>query len=248
MKKLALLFLFSILLFGCSGALDTSNMSADDRLAHAMKLYNDESYEDAIKEFEPIVMQFPGHAVVDKAQYYLGMSHFNRKEYILAAYEFSKLINNMAASKLLPDAQYMLGECYYQLSPDFSLDQKYTKKSIQEFQSFTDFFPAHEKIKTAEARIAELNDKLAYKEYNSAYIYERLEYYNAALYYYNNVVETYHDSKYAPEALYKRINILVMRDKKKEALKDISKFIDRYPDSKDYPKVEEMKKSLEKAG
>jgi outer membrane protein assembly factor BamD len=223
-------------------------MTPEDRLAHAMKLYNDESYEDAIKEFEPIVMQFPGHAVVDQAQYYLGMSHFNRKEYILAAYEFSKLINNMAASKLLPDAQYMLGECYYQLSPDFSLDQKYTKKSIQEFQSFTDFFPNNEKIKTAEARIAELNDKLAYKEYNSAYIYERLEYYNAALYYYNNVVETYHDSKYAPVALYKRINILVSRDKKKEALKDITKFMDRYPDSKDYPKVEEIKKSLEKAG
>ncbi|MDP4115607.1 MAG: outer membrane protein assembly factor BamD [Bacteroidota bacterium] len=248
MKKLALLLLFSFILFGCAGSLDTSNMSPEDRLAHAMKLYNDESYEDAIKEFEPLVMQFPGHAIVDQAQYYLGMSRFNRKEYILAAYEFSKLINNMAASKLLPDAQFMLGECYYQLSPDFSLDQKYTKKSIQEFQSFVDFFPNHERTKTAEAKISELNDKLAYKEYNSAYIYERLEYYNAALYYYNNVVETYHDSKYASLALFNRINILVMKSRNAEALKEIAKYMDRYPDTADYPKVAEIKKSLEKAG
>ncbi|HZW39419.1 MAG TPA: outer membrane protein assembly factor BamD [Ignavibacteriaceae bacterium] len=245
--KNIIIFLFSVFfLAGCAASIDTANLSPEDRLAYAMKLYQDEDYEEAVKEFEAIVLQFPGNAVVDDAQYYLGMTRFQRKEYILSAYEFSKLINNMAGSDLLSQAQYQLAECYYELSPDYSLDQKYTRKAISEFQSFVDFFPTDARVKEAESKIKELNNKLAYKEYSNAYIYERMEYYNAALSYYNNVIDTYYDSQYAPMAMYNRINIFINRDRDKEALAEINKFIERFPNDKNYSKVVELKNSLEK--
>ena len=50
-----------------------------------MKLYQEEDYEEAIKEFESIILQYPGSSIIDDAQFYLAMTRFNREEYILAA-------------------------------------------------------------------------------------------------------------------------------------------------------------------
>jgi outer membrane protein assembly factor BamD (BamD/ComL family) len=86
---------------------------------------------------------------------------------------------------------------------------------------------------------------LAHKEYNSAMIYEKLEYFIAAMKYYDNVVEVYHDTQYAPLALYNKINILKARNKNIDALNEISKFLQRYPNDQRAKEMEDLKNSLE---
>jgi len=245
MKKFVLLILFAGIFWRCSSSVDTVNFSAEEKLAYAINLYQEEDYEAAANEFQAIVLQYPGNPVVDDAQYYLGMTRFHREEFILAAYEFSKLVKNMPASEFVQQGQFMLAECYYQLSPHFSLDQKYTRKAIEEFQAFIDFFPSNEKVGEAEKKINLLNEKLAQKAFESARIYEKLDYYTAALNYYDNVLEVYHDTPYAPLAMYNKIKLLVDRDRNKEALSEISKFIQRYPDNTRVLEVKELKSSLE---
>lgn len=245
MKKLSLFYFLLLIFFGCSSSIDTTNMGSDSRLDYAMKLYSEEDYEPAIAEFQAIILQFPGNAVVDNAQFYLAMCRFQRGEYILSAFEFSKLIKNMSVSEFVPQAQLMLAESYYELSPDFSLDQKYTKKAIEEYQAFLDFFPTNEKVSEAEGKIKELNTKLAEKEFNSAKIYEKLEFYTAAMRYYDNVVEVYHDTPFAPQALYNKINILTGRNKNQDAIEEIGKFLQRYPNDGRASELEGLKTSLE---
>ncbi len=246
MKKILALYFPLLLLFGCSSAIDTTNLGSQQRLDYAVRLYNEEDYELAIAELQAIILQFPGNAVVDDAQYYLAMCRFQRGELVLAAFEFSKLIKNMSASEFVPQAQFMLAESYYELSPNFSLDQKYTKKAIEEYQAFLDFFPANPNVAEAEKKIRELNTKLAQKEYNAAMIYEKLEFYIAASKYYDNVVEVYHDTPYAPMALYNKINILKAREKNVDALNEASKFLQRYPNDERAKEIESLKSSLEK--
>jgi outer membrane protein assembly factor BamD len=245
MKNILILILFSLVIWGCGGAVNTANMSPEERLSYSVKLYNDEDYETAVNEFSSIVLQFPGNAIVDSAQYYIGMTRFKRKEYILAAYEFSKLIKNMLASKLISESQYMLAECYYKLSPDFTLDQKFTRSAVKEFQAYIDFFPTGDKVPDAEVKIRELNEKLAHKEYNAAYIYSKLEYYRAAIKYYDNVVEIYHDTKYAPLAMYDKTQLLIGRGRNSEALIEINKFLQRYPSNYLYKDMQDLKNNLE---
>jgi outer membrane protein assembly factor BamD len=177
-KKTLFLGLFFLIfwLWGCGSSIDTTDMSSEERLQYAISLYTDEDYLEAQKEFEAILLQYPGSNIADDAQYYLAMTRFQRGEYILAAYEFSKLIKNMPASEFVPQAQFNLAESYYQLSPNFNLDQKYTRKAIEEFQAFIDFFPLNEKVAEAERKINELNDKLAHKDYSIAVIYEKMDY------------------------------------------------------------------------
>jgi len=245
MKYSLIVLAFGLILWGCATTFNTANMTPSERLDYAMKLYNDHDYEQAVKEFQGIVLQFPGNAVVDSAQFYLGQTRFKRGEYILAAYEFSKLIKNMPSSHFVSDAQYMLADSYYLLSPNYALDQKYTKKAIEEFQAFIDFFPTNSKVAEAEKKIEAMNEKLAHKEYHTAYIYERMEYYTAALKYYDLVLDTYHDTKYAPMALYAKIKLLIERKHNDEALTEISNFIERYPNDKNIKEVEKIKASLQ---
>ncbi len=245
MKNIFALLFLTLFLFACSSTLDTANMTPEERLAYAIKLYEEEDSEEAVKEFEAVILQYPGSSIIDDAQYYLAMTRFQREEFILAAYQFSKLIKGMPSSEFLADAQYMLANCYYELSPDFTLDQQYSKKAIEEYQVFIDFFPLNPKVAEAEIRIKELNDKLARKEFDAARIYSKMEYYTAAFKYYDAVMEIYHDTQYAPLALYNKINLLIERDREAEALSESLKFLQKYPQHENYSDVEKIKNSLE---
>lgn len=245
MNKLIFLFPIMILLWSCSSSIDTVNLSPEDRLKNAIRLYEDEDDEEAVKEFEAILLQYSGSSIIDDAQFYIGKTRFQRAEYIIAAYEFSKLIKNMPASSFVPDAQLMLAECYFELSPNYNLDQAYTKKAIQEFQAFIDFFPLNEKVHDAEEKINLLNLKLAKKDFLIANIYAKMDYYTASMKYYDYVVETYHDTEYASKALYKKIMLLLERERDDEALLDMKKFILLFPDVEEAQEIREIKDSLE---
>ncbi len=235
----------ALYLWGCAASIDTSQLPPSQRFEYAVKLYHGKDYQEALKEFQAIVLQYPGNAIIDSAQYYLGMTRYQRGEYILGAYEFSRLIKNMPSSKMVPICQFMLAQCYYELSPYFELDQKYTRKAISEFQAFIDFFPADPKVPDAEKKIAEMNNKLAHKEYHIAYIYHKMGYYPAALIYYNLVIDNYHETEYGPLAMFDKIKLLMNLKRNDEALASISKFMNLYPNDSHLKEIQKLKSSLE---
>jgi outer membrane protein assembly factor BamD len=247
MKKIFFPVFLSLLIWGCSGTVNTSNFTPDEYLKYAKSLLDDGDYIQAIQEFQTILLQYPGNAVADDAQFYLAESHFKKEEYILAAYEYSRLIKDMPASEYLPQAQYMLAESYFELSPRYQLDQRYTKKSIEEFQAFIDYFPTNPKVTDAEEKIKELNNKLAEKEYMTAVIYEKMEYYKAAIIYYNLVTETYFDSKYCPLAMYNEIKLYISTNDNKNALKEIALFLQKFPNDPKNDEVKKLQESLNKS-
>ena len=245
-EKMRKLFLLLVLvsLWGCSTRVDTTLFSPEEHFDYAHKLYEDEDYEAAVREFQSIMLQYPGSTVNDDAEYYLAMTYFDRDQYLLAVYEFSKLIRDIPTSKFVPDSQFKLAEAYYELSPPYELDQSYTKKAIEEFQAFIDFFPTDEKVEYAENKISEMNTKLAHKDYNSGVIYEKMEYNTAAMKYFEKVADIYHDTEYAPLALYRKINIEVTRGEKADALSDIALFISRYPDDTNAAELKSLEENL----
>lgn len=235
--KIFIPILLLIILGACSASRDTSTMSPEEHYAYVMEIYNDEDFELAVNEFQNLLLQYPGSTINDDAQYYLGMTYFKREQFLLSAYEFSKLIRDIPASPFVSDAQFMLAESYFQLSPPYQLDQAYTKKAIEEFQAFIDFFPTSEKVEEAEAKIKQVNEKLAEKEYRSAVIYEKMEYNGAAIEYYTNVIETYHDTEFASLSLYRKIMLENKRALYTSVLKNVREFLNKYPDN---PRAQEL--------
>ena len=233
----ALLVLF---LVSCGSSEEVTVPTPEQRFESALKLYEDEDYIEAIDQFSVITLQNQGSTVADDAQFYLGESRFARHEYLLAAFEYQQLRRNMPASSFIPEAQYKLALCYYNLSPKSSLDQQYTATAIDEFQRLVDYYPSSEHAPFAEEKIRELTTRLARKEYETARLYATMEYYRAAVIYYDSVIELYHDTEYAPEAYVGKAEALVERNMLLEARRTLLKFLGTFPESDLRPKAERM--------
>lgn len=242
---IVVLTITSLSLFtSCSSSKLERSLTAEEHFELGMKEFNDENYLEAINEFTVITLQYPGSAVSDDAQYYLGECRFMREEYLLASYEYEVLKKNMPASPLVPQAQYKIALCYYQLSPKYSLDQSYALKAIDEFQAFIEYFPADTLATKAETKIYELRDRLAEKEYQTAVLYMKMEYYKAATIYFDNVLENYHDSQYAERSYVGKIEALVKRKKRDDAKAEAEKLFSRFPKTTYREKIDSLLKGL----
>lgn len=241
-----IILITGIVFLSCSGSKDLSTLSPEERFALAKEKFDKKDYLEAINDLESIMIQFSGSGIVDDAQYYLAYSYFKRDEFIKAAYEFSKLIRDFPASEYVKDAQFMLAESYYNLSPHYTLDQRYTEKAIEEYQAFIDFFPQDSRVKEAERKIRELNDKLAKKIYETAEQYRRMNYIKSAIIYYDLLLEKYPDSKYSSSALFTKIKLLVERSRNNEALEEAKRYLQRFPNGEYAKEVQKIIQQLQK--
>lgn len=234
------------LMAGCGSAEPATNPTVDERFARSKALFQKEDYLEAINEFTVITLQYQGSQYASDAQYYLGECRYNRGEYLLAAFEYGLLKRSYPASPRVPDAQYKLAMSYYMMSPRSSLDQQYTRKAIDEFQSFVEYFPANALAVDADAKIRELNTKLAKKLYDAARQYLILERYKAAIQYFDDVIEKYHDTEYAPLSFLDKAETLIDRKKYADAGFELGRFITRYPNSVLRGRADALKLRLEK--
>jgi len=227
--SLAVFVCFGVL--ACGSGNGISELSVEERFERAKALFQEEQFLEAVNEFNIITLQYQGSAVADDAQFYLGECRFERGEYLLAAFEYEQLKRNTPASPLVPEGQYKLALCYYNLSPQSHLDQQYTLKSIDAFQSFVEYYPGHTRAPEAEEKIRELNARLAKKEFDTARLYATLGYSRSAMLYYDGVIEKFHDTEYAPLAHLGKVEALIDRKRYGDAKKGLERFFSLYSDS-----------------
>jgi len=198
-------------------------------MASAMKLYAKKDYLDAKTQFRIITLSYGGSTIADKAQYELAECHFFLKEYILAASEFERLMKVFPNSEFMDDSKYKLGLCYYKLSPKYALDQEYTTKAIKEFREFLEDYESSPLVPEVENKLEEAKDKLAQKVYAAADQYRKMGYYDAAIVYFNIIMERHYDSKFAAPAQYWLGECYFHAAKFSEARESFELYIARYP-------------------
>jgi outer membrane protein assembly factor BamD len=235
----------ALVLAGCGGGEVTKVMTVEERFAHAKMLFDKGNHLEAINEFTVITLQYQGSAFAADAQYYLGECRFGRDEYLLAAFEYSVVKRNYPASPRVADAQYKLGVCYYTLSPRSALDQQYTRRALDELQSFVEYYPSHTMAVDAEAKIKDLTVRLAKKQYDTAKLYRTMEFYRAAIFYFDDVIEKYHDTEYAPLSSIDKVELLIGRNHYTEAAAEAKRFMERYPNSVLRGRMETLKKNID---
>jgi len=135
----------------------------------------------------------------------------------------------MSASPFVPASQFKIGLCYYTLAPRSALDQQYSYRAIDEFQTFIEYYPANELVPEATGYIQKLNERLAQKLFETAQLYVNMEYYKSATIYYTNVIEKFHDTPFAEKAYIGKLRTLILRNKYQEASKEIDKYFEKYP-------------------
>ncbi len=216
-------------LSGCGSKDTTKQLGAEERFTLGMKYFNKGDYLDAIEEFKVVALQFQTSKYADAAQFFMAESRFRREEYVLAAFEYDVLLRTMPSSPYASRARFQRATCFFELSPKSSLDQDYSRKAIDEYQAFLEYFPTDSLVPVAEKRISDLNTKLAKKDYENGLTYMYMEYYKAATYYFDLVLEKYHDTPYAEQAQLKKAQALTERKKYSEAKEEIERFLSKYP-------------------
>ncbi|HTY39154.1 MAG TPA: outer membrane protein assembly factor BamD [Bacteroidota bacterium] len=229
---------------GCATTQETEQLSVEKRFEHAQSLFKDGNFLDAYEDFRIVTLQYQGSKFADEAQFDMGECRFRREEYVLAAYEYDVLVRTMPTSKYVPRARYQRAMCYYNLSPASYLDQTYTQQAVDEFQSFIEYHPTDSLVTQAEAKISELNNKIAQKEYENGITYIHMEYYKAAIVSFDHVLEKYHDTPYAEQAQYKKAEVMLKRNKITEAKAEIEKFLMKYPNSSLKPDALALQKDI----
>jgi len=240
--RFALAMLSVLILCACGGNKLKANMTTEERLAHAEKLFADGDYLDAQTQLRIIILNAPGSAVVDRAQFLLAECHYKMKEYLLAAAEYEKLVRLYPRSELLDEAQFKVGLSYFELSPKSDLDQKYTLMAINEFQKFLEDFPDSPLVSEVAPKLDAAREKLAKKEYNTATLYRRMAYYESAVISYDAVLSTYYDTRFAEPSLYYKAECLLKMQKPTEASTSLRLLLEKYPKSDFRARAEDLLK------
>lgn len=225
---LLLLLAGAIILTACGGNKLRANMTTEERLAQAIKMFEKKDYFDARTQFRIVTLNAPGSSIVDQAQFYLAECHFHMDEFIIAGEEYKKLIRLYPQSQYLDDAQFKIGLSYYKLSPRSDLDQKYTWSAIEEFQRFMEDYPTSALRPEVESYLDQVRNKLAKKDFDVADLYRKLAYHESALVYFDEVLARFYDTKYAEPALFYKAEILFKLAKHNEARDAIHLLMDKY--------------------
>jgi outer membrane protein assembly factor BamD len=85
------------------------------------------------------------------------------------------------------------------------LDPTYGQTALATYQELLNRYPGISAATRAQLRIAELNERFAYKTYKAALFYFRLKAYDSAILYFKDLVATYPKASVVPDALVKLV-------------------------------------------
>lgn len=201
-------FLFvAFFLMSCSEyqkALKSDDVAVKNEAAN--KKYEAGKYTKAIRLYEQIAPAYKGKPSAERMFYFYSMSLYKSKQYYLAGYQLENYSVSYPKSEKREEASFLAAECFYRLSPVYSLDQTDTDKALDKMQKFIDNYPNSEYLPKANQYVKELREKQEKKAFEIAKQYHtiagyRLEYVSAirAL---DNFVADYPGTPFKEDALF----------------------------------------------
>ena len=233
----------------------------DIKYQKALMYFEDKQYVKAQTLLDEVTSYYRGTDRSQDVLAYLSRSYMGQKNYSAAAEYYQAYIRNYPKGRYIIEARFQIGHCYYLDSPDARLDQAETKKAIEFFTQFIEFYPESPYAEQAYKEMGELYDKLAEKEYLSAKMYYNLgtylgNNYLSAEIVAKNALKDYPTNKYQEE-----LNWLILQskyqqminsldDKKEDRARETEdeyyNFVTEYPNSKHVDSAKKILKEVQK--
>jgi len=236
-------FLLTAILFSSCDGYNKLLKSTDYelKLEKANEYYENKNYVRASQLYEELIPIVKGTPRAEEVYYKYTWSEYKMGDWMLSQYHFKNYARQFPDGKHVEECYYMNAFCYFLNSPNFKLDQTYTKNAIKEFQSFIDFYPQSSKIDTCNILMDELHGKLERKDYEIVKQYYKVEDWKAAIVSIKNYLKEYPSSQYNEELYYVLVDsyyTLALRsiyskkgERLQSAVENYVKFLDLYPKS-----------------
>ncbi len=261
-KKGLFILLFTVLLSGC-GEYQKLLKSRDpeEKYQAALRYFNDKQYVKAQTLLDDVSSYYKGTERSEDVLAYLARSYMGQKAYESATDYYQAYVRNYPKGKYAAEAYFQVGHCQYLDSPDARLDQAITRKAIEAFTQFVELYPESPYAEQAYKEMAELYDKLAYKELKSAQLYYNLGSYLGNNYLSCEIVAKNALKDYPSNAYQEDFNWLILQakyqqmvnsfeERKMERARDTQdeyyNFITEYPNSKHRKDADRMLTQIKK--
>jgi outer membrane protein assembly factor BamD len=175
--------------------------NADKLYQVAMAEYKAGRFDNAAKAFEKLTLDLPARdPKLPLAFYYLAQSQEKNGENLLGAGTYNRLIDAFPQDTLVDDALFLSGRAYEREWRHPELDATYGRSAITAYESLLASYPDSPFAKRAQDRLTRLDEWLAEKDYNTAYLYLKRKAYDSAILYLKDVIRQHPNAKKTRDA------------------------------------------------
>jgi len=249
-----LFFTLGTVLIGtsCKSNFEKIRASGDTDLIYktAFDLYEVEEYQRAQTLFELIIPQYRGKAELEKIYKTYAYTFYHQGKYVLSNYYFKNFATTFPNSESREEAEFMAAFSNYEMSPSYRLDQTFTLRAIENFQTFVNTYPNSERVAECNKLIDQMRLKLEEKEFEEANLYFDLRQYQAATVTYENLLKDFPETTRGESVRYMMAKAAYnlaensVYEKKSEryevATNYASDFTRKYKDSDNYSEIESI--------
>ena len=250
-----LVLLIGISLLSCdrksAAILKGNDLEAKQKLAD--DYYAKEKYEKAIPIYEELLTVLKGQKSVEDIYFKYAKAQYLNGSYELAAFYLKSFYNTYFQSKDAEEAAFLEAMCYYNQSPRYTLEQINTQQALEIFQGFINKYPNSTRIAEANTKMDELRAKLRKKSYEAAYLYYKIQQYNAAAVALRNFLDDYPEYENPEKIEYLIVKALKSyadestKAKKSErytaSVSAYNEFAQKYPNSQYLEELNKLNKS-----
>jgi len=187
-------------LASCSAGFQPRNFANPDALFRASLLeYQRKHWDNAQLGFERLTNDLSARdPLLAPAFYYLALTHERRSEFLLAAQSFERVTDGFPDDTLAPIAMLGVGRSYQSLWHSPALDPENGTKAASILRALLSSYPDAKETAEAKTRIAQIEEWLAQKDYDTGMHYVRVRRaVDPAIIYFKDVVTTYPNTKSA---------------------------------------------------
>ncbi|WP_424000401.1 outer membrane protein assembly factor BamD [Maribacter sp. IgM3_T14_3] len=214
MRRVFPLLLIAIALQSCSEyqkVLKHDDVKAKYDMAETY--YEAGDFKRANRLLEQIAPKYVGKPQGERVMYFLSNSYFQREDYNMAGYQFERFVKSYPKSDKAVEANFLGAKSFYELSPEYSLDQTDTDKALLKLQNFINTNPDSEYFAEANAMAQELTTKKEEKAFEIVKQYNKLGRFNydmlkSAVAASDNFVSDNPGSPFREEAMYIKVDAL----------------------------------------
>jgi outer membrane protein assembly factor BamD len=178
------------------------NLPPPDQLyAHGVDQVQKQNYDDAVKTFDAVEQNYPYSTWASHAQLMHGYAQYKQQNYDEAIDALSRFIALHPENSDIAYAYYLKALCYYEQIDDVQRDQTATYETIQTLNDVITRFPDSAYARDARIKLRLATNRLAGHDMVIGRYYEKQHLYAAAIGRYQDVIASYQDTTYVPEAL-----------------------------------------------
>ena len=199
-SALAGLVALAALLAGCGASTIPAVHSEPERLEQGRRALQQHEYNVAIELLKTYVANNAGGADVDLAIEMLGEAQLRIKEWAEAQVQFERLLRDYPESDSAATASFYLAEALWGQSRGPAYDQEFTRKALEQYQTYLGAYPGHRLNGAAEMSIQRAYERLARKLVDAGNLYLKLQRPAPARVYFQRVLDEFPTTAAAADA------------------------------------------------